>query len=103
LGRLALTLLLVLGFSLPASADCEVGKRIFVAQLILEDPCNDDELLLASPSVFRLGIPVNSSDGLGVIAGLHLHTETLFPKTLGMAPRIQRTEWRKGVPSVGAD
>jgi hypothetical protein len=54
-GRWALGFLLVLGHSHPAAADCEVGKRIFVAELILEDPCNDDELLLAQPSVFPVG------------------------------------------------
>src|SRR5690242_6495456 len=55
LGLLALSLLIVLGSPLPALADCEVGKRVFVAELILEDPCNDDELLLAEPSVFPVG------------------------------------------------
>ena len=54
-GWLVLTFILSLGPSVPAVADCEVGKRIFVAELILEDPCNDDELLLAEPSVFPVG------------------------------------------------
>jgi hypothetical protein len=30
----------------PAAADCPVGKRTFVATLIIDDPCNDDELEL---------------------------------------------------------
>ena len=39
---------LMLAFSTPARAHCEVGNRIFTATITFDDPCVQDELALST-------------------------------------------------------
>jgi hypothetical protein len=51
----AVAILLVLGFSAPASAHCIVGNRFFPATLNVDDPCVADELSLPTIASFKNG------------------------------------------------
>ena len=53
--KMALALLLVLGFSAPASAHCIVGNRFFPSTLIVDDPCVADEMSIPTIAEFKNG------------------------------------------------
>jgi hypothetical protein len=53
--KIAVALLLALGFSAPASAHCVVGNRFFPATLIVDDPCVNDELSMPTIASFKNG------------------------------------------------
>jgi hypothetical protein len=46
---------LMLAFSTPARAHCEVGNRIFTATITFDDPCVQDELALPTIAGFKNG------------------------------------------------
>jgi hypothetical protein len=53
--KMALALLLVLGFAAPASAHCIVGNRFFPSTLIVDDPCVADEMSIPTIAEFKNG------------------------------------------------
>jgi hypothetical protein len=72
--RAVLAVLLLLGFSLPASAHCIVGNRFFPATVAVDDPCVADELSLPTVAGFKNG-DEPSADEIG-IAGEYSKTIT---------------------------
>jgi hypothetical protein len=53
--KVAIGTMLVVVFSTPASAHCEVGNRVFTATLTIDDPCVEDELSLPTIAQFNTG------------------------------------------------
>jgi hypothetical protein len=53
--RISVAILLVLGFSAPASAHCIVGNRFFPSTLIVDDPCVADEMSMPTIAEFKNG------------------------------------------------
>src|SRR6516165_10039928 len=46
---------LIMAFSTPGRAHCEVGNRIFTATITFDDPCVQDELALPTIAAFKNG------------------------------------------------
>jgi hypothetical protein len=74
--KVAIAIVLVLGFSTMASAHCEVGNRIFTATLTFDDPCVNDEL--AFPTISGFGNGDNPSAQELQIGGEYTKTITEY-------------------------